>query len=135
MPQWTVRLPDDLAKQITELAKSRGFSSPRAFIREALRKEVLRVGSSDDLEARLAASLDRFARELRRLQTAQQAQFALTDSLARVIFTCVPEPPGDAIEPARSRAKLRYDRFIKSVALSMAGTSRTAFSELVGRDE
>ena len=132
MPQWTVRLPDELAEQVRKAAEERGFSSPRAFIREALRKELQAHGApAEELEKRLVASLDRLSGELRRIGTAQQAQFALTDALAKVFLVCVPEPPADAVDHARSRAMLRYDKFIKSVAKSMTGGSRAALTELV----
>jgi Arc/MetJ-type ribon-helix-helix transcriptional regulator len=136
MPQWTVRLPEELAEQVRKAAEERGFSSPRAFIREALRKELqAHGGPAEELEKRLVASLDRLSGEVRRIGTAQQAQFALTDALAKVFLVCVPEPPRDAVEHARSRAMLRYDKFIKSVATSMTGGSRAALSELVSHGE
>jgi Arc/MetJ-type ribon-helix-helix transcriptional regulator len=136
MPQWTLRLPEELAQQVQRAAKERGFLSPRGFIREALRKELQGpAGSAEDLEKRLVASLDRLTGELRRLGTAQQAQFALTDALAKVFFVCVPEPPTDAVEHARSRAMVRYEKFIKSVATAMSGGARAALTELVKHGE
>ncbi|MGD1092494.1 MAG: ribbon-helix-helix domain-containing protein [Bryobacteraceae bacterium] len=136
MPQWTVRLPEELALEICKAAEERGFSSPRALIREAVRKELqARGGAAEEMEGRLVASLDRLTAELRRLGTAQQAQFALTDALAKVFLVCIPEPPNDVVDHARSRAMLRYDKFIKSVAASMTGGSRTALTELVNHGE
>jgi Arc/MetJ-type ribon-helix-helix transcriptional regulator len=135
MPQWTVRMPDELAEQVLQAAQMRGFSSPRAFVRDALRKELNRGGPNNDVEVRVAASVDRLSRELQKLGTAQQAQFALTDALAKVFLMCVPEPPTEAADQARSRAMLRYDKFIRSVAASMSGASRAALSELTNRVE
>jgi Arc/MetJ-type ribon-helix-helix transcriptional regulator len=136
MPQWTVRLPEELAQQIRKAAEERGFSTPRAFIREAVRQELhARGGAAEEVENRLAASVDRLSSELRRLGTAQQAQFALTDALAKVFLVCIPEPPNDAVDHARSRAMVRYDKFIKSVAASMTGGSRSALTELVNHGE
>jgi Arc/MetJ-type ribon-helix-helix transcriptional regulator len=131
MPQWTIRLPEELAEQVQRTAKERGFSSPRGLIREALRREVQRTGGDTaEIEKRLAASLDRLCAELRKLGAAQQAQFALTDALAKVFFVCVPEPPGDTVEQARSRAMVRYEKFLKSVANGMTGGAQMALSEL-----
>jgi Arc/MetJ-type ribon-helix-helix transcriptional regulator len=136
MPQWTVRLPEELAQHVQRAAKERGFSSPRGFIREALRKELQGpAGDAENVEKRVVASLDRLAGELRRLSTAQQAQFALTDALAKAFFVCVPEPPRDAVEHARSRAMVRYEKFIKSVASAMTGGARAALIELVKHGE
>ena len=136
MPQWTVRLPEKLAQEVRVASEERGFSSPRAFVREALRNELRdRSGAAEELEKRLAASLDRLSGELRKLGTTQQAQFALTDALVKVFFVCVAEPPSDAVDHARSRAMFRYDKFIKSVAISMTGGSRAALNELVSHGE
>src|SRR4051794_973836 len=122
MAQWTIRLPDDLAKAVEETAKDRGFASPRAFIRDAIRKELRsRAEDADSVEARLAATLERLTREVRKLQAEQQAHFALTDGLAKAFLVCVAEPPAEAIEQARSRAKLRHDRLMRSVAASITG--------------
>jgi hypothetical protein len=133
MAQWTIRLPDELAKQICDSASERGFSNPRAFIRDAIRKEIrIRGEASQELEARMAATLERFGSELQKLYTAQQAQFALLDALAKVILTCVPEPPKESVDHARSHAMLRYDKFIKTVAASMTGSSRVVLTNLVG---
>jgi Arc/MetJ-type ribon-helix-helix transcriptional regulator len=132
MAQWTIRLPDELAQQIRQSAEERGFSNPRAFIRDAIRKELQTRGEANEqIEGRIAASVERLAGELQKLGTAQQAQFALTDALVKVILMCVPEPPKDAADHARSRAMLRYDKFIKSVAASMGGSSRAALTSLV----
>ena len=136
MPQWTVRLPEELVEQIRKATEERGFSSPRAFIREAVRKELFVRGlAGQEIEDRVAASLARQSAELRKLGATQQAQFALTDALAKLFLTCVPEPPNDAVDQARHRAMARYDRFIKSVAASMTGGSRAALTELVSHDE
>jgi Arc/MetJ-type ribon-helix-helix transcriptional regulator len=136
MPQWTVRMPEELAQQIRKAAEEHGFSSPRAFIREAVRKELQARGSAgEELENRVAASLDRLSSELRKLGAVQQAQFALTDALAKAFLVCVPEPPNDAVDHARSRAMVRYDRFIRSVAASMMGGSRAALRELITHGE
>ena len=136
MPQWTIRLPEELAEQIRHAAQERGFSSPRAFIREAVRKELQsHSAAAEELETRIAASLSRLSTELQRVTTAQQAQFALTDALAKLFLVCVPEPPNEVVGHARSRAMLRYDKFIKSVANSMAGASRAALTELVSNGE
>jgi hypothetical protein len=82
----------------------------------------------------VSASIDRLARDLRALQTAQQAVFALTDSLARLFLTCVPEPAPEVLDQAKRRARLRYDRFLKSVAQNMTADSQASLTELSERD-
>src|SRR5579885_3322751 len=109
-----------------------GASRQRARLYEAIENEL--GGRGEDLsqaEARIAASLERQGREIRRLATALHAHFAMTDTLAKVILLCVPEPPSDVYDQAKARAKARYERFLKSVAFSMKGDSRAALLELV----
>ena len=55
------------------------------------------------------------------------------DSLTRLFLTCIPEPPPDALEQAKRRARLRYDRFLVSVAQNMASDSRATLTELIDR--
>ncbi len=127
-------LPPDLHATLKETAHSRGFASVNAFIRSAVQNE-LRHGETalDRTEQNIAASIDRLVKEIRALHTAQQAAFALTDSLARLFLTCVPEPPQEILDQARRRAKLRYDRFLRSVAQNMTADSRATLAELADR--
>lgn len=53
-------------------------------------------------------------REVFRLGRAQQALFAYVDSLAKVLLTCIPEPPADVRAQAIARAKERHTRLVKS---------------------
>jgi hypothetical protein len=88
-----------------------------------------------DAEQRVAASLDQLGRQLRRLGTTQQAQFALTDAFARLFLICVPEPPKDVFELAKAKAKGRYAKLLRGVAENMTGEARATLGGLVDRDE
>jgi hypothetical protein len=94
----------------------------------------LRSSKSDgtDGEEIVAASIDRLSKEVRGLHTGQQALFATIDSLTRLFLTCVPEPPADALDQAKRRAKLRYGRFLVSVAKNMTADTRATLGELTG---
>jgi len=97
MPQRAIRFSETTAKGIQAAAEKRGFSSPTAFIRPAVEEEL--AGHKEELasaEQRLAASIEQVRQEVLPLGRAQQALFALVDSLAKVMLTCVPEPVGDA---------------------------------------
>jgi hypothetical protein len=96
---------------------------------------VGRESGVDAAEQRIAASLDRIARGIRSLRMGQQALFAFVDVLAKMLLTCVPEPPSDIHDQAVARGKLPYDRFLKSVGLSMVGDSQAAMAELQGRGQ
>ena len=60
------RLEPELNKRVELATKSGGFSNPSAFIRAAIERELAgRESGVDAAEERIAASLDRLAREIR----------------------------------------------------------------------
>jgi Arc/MetJ-type ribon-helix-helix transcriptional regulator len=99
-----LRYNAELNNRIEAATKKGGFSSHSAFIRAAIERELAgRESGVDAAEQRIAASLDRMAREIRNLRMGQQALFAFVDVLAKTFLTCVPEPPRDVQEePART---------------------------------
>jgi hypothetical protein len=115
-------------------ARGRGFRSANAYL-EAVVTRDLRDSTSEqaDREAFLAASLDRLSKEVRTLHTAQQALFASVDSLTRLFLTCIPEPPPEGLDQAKRKARLRYERFLLSVAQNMTSDSHATLTELIGR--
>ena len=131
MSQITVRVPGDLATKLQAEAEKRGFDSPSAFVRHAIQSE-LRQGESavNQVEERIAATVNRLAKEVRAVHTAQIATFAFVDAFAKVFLTCVPEPPNEMVDQAKARAKRRYEKFLISVAQGMAGESKGALKEL-----
>jgi hypothetical protein len=129
-----LRFDEKHVAEIAKAARDGGFASPSAFIRAAVERELKGQESNlDQTELRVTASLDRVARELRGVRLGHQALFAFVDSLAKTLLTCVPEPPPDSYNQAVARGKARYDRFLKSVGMGMAGDSQTALTELVRR--
>ena len=117
-----------------QTAAAKGFSSLAAYVRDLIEKDNRSTSESERLEASVAASIDRMAKEVRRLHSTNQALFALTDSLVRLFLTCTPEPPPEALDATKRRAKLRYDRFILSVAQNMSGDSRSALLDVLKGD-
>jgi hypothetical protein len=136
MPRRTIRLTTDTDERIQSVAKLRGYSSPSAFLRAAIKTEL---GECEDgmigTEERLAASVEQVRQEIFRLGRAQQALFAFLDSLAKVILTCVPEPGGEAMEAAVARARGRHTHLLKSAGQGMVGDSQFAMQDLVNRAE
>src|SRR5947199_9727558 len=108
MAPTTVRLPKPLSDRIGEELRKRGYSSLAAFIRTAVKNEL----DGRDSEDRLASTIERFARELRRLDTAHQAEFALLDALARVVLHCLPEPPAEVRDQVLAKVKERHQRLL-----------------------
>jgi hypothetical protein len=118
-------------KRIAKVTREAGFGSESAFVRAAIENELRRRGPADSQsDERAAASFERVALQIRRLMTGQQALFALVDTLAKTLLTCIPEPSGDAYQQAIARGKARYDRFLKSVGSGLSGESGRAFAEL-----
>jgi Arc/MetJ-type ribon-helix-helix transcriptional regulator len=131
MDHLNVRFPEDLARQLEEAVSQRGFSSASALVRYAVQNELHRRETAvAKIEERIAGSLNTLASEVRSVHTAHMATFALVDALAKVILTCLPEPPTEVAEQARSRAKRRYQKFLVSVAQGMTGESKGALREL-----
>jgi Arc/MetJ-type ribon-helix-helix transcriptional regulator len=116
---------------MAEAVRQRGFRSVSSFVRHALQNE-LRQGDAAaiHMEERIIATIARLASEVRAVHTAQMATYALADTLAKVILTCLPEPQGEVLEQAKSRGKRRYERFLVSVAQGMAGDSKRALEQL-----
>ena len=137
MARRTIRISDQLDSRIRKAATERGFANPTLFLRASLEALVREknVDDAGDLEQRLAATLERIGRDLFRVQRAQQAHFAVTDTLIKTLLTCLPEPPADVMAQAVARAKERYRRFVKSAGQNMVGDSSAALRDLVGNDE
>jgi Arc/MetJ-type ribon-helix-helix transcriptional regulator len=132
----TIRCGKELDDRIARTARDRGFRSASAFIRTAIENEIRhRGGESQQAEDRAAAGLERVVTEVRRVETGVQALFALVDTLAKTMLTCVPEPTGDAYQQAVARGKARYDRFLKSAGSALGGESGKTFLGLTDRVE
>ena len=132
----SARFDQEFNKKIDRAIKDGGFSSPSAFIRSAVERELAgRDSGLQEAEDRIAASLDRMAREIRSVRLGQQALFAFVDAMVKTLLTCLAEPPQDVYNQAVARGKLRYDHFLKSVGAGMVGDSEMAMKELVNRGE
>ena len=82
----------------------------------------------------MAASIRKCGRTCR-IERAQQALFALVDSLAKVVLTCVPEPRrrghGDGTRGRRNR----YSRLLTSAGHAMLSDSRLTMKDLISHGE
>ena len=127
----TLRLTESEHEAIRQDAKAKGYKSPSAFIRAAIRNEMDGRSEWTGFEQRLAAGIDRTNEEVARIGRGQQAALALLDALTKTVLTCIPEPPVDTRSQAVARARERYDRLIKSAGRAMAGDGQAAIRELV----
>lgn len=128
------RFKDELMKAAGETAKKRGYKSTNAFVAEATQNEIERGTSAmKESEERVAATIAALSREMRKQNNALQIQIALQDALVKYLLTCIPEPPeGDILEGNRARARLRYEKFIRSVTHNLTGGNlKTILAELM----
>ncbi len=133
MAKRTIRLPAELDKTIAEAATTQGFRTTSDFVRDALKSALDKSrerSAVEDSEQRLVAGLDRMARELRSVRRVQQAQFAFTETLVKLLLTCIPEPSSDIYAQAKARAMARYSEFLKSVGKAIDGDSKAVLAEL-----
>lgn len=136
MPQRAIRFSEATDRGIHEATEKRGFSSPTAFIRHAVEHEL--AGHAEQLvttEQRLVAGIEQVKGEVIGLGRSQQALFALLDSLAKILLTCIPEPDIHALEAAVARAQGRHARLLKSAGQAMGADSRLTMQELVRHGE
>jgi Arc/MetJ-type ribon-helix-helix transcriptional regulator len=136
MPRRTIRLTDAIDERIDSAAKLRGYSSPSAFLRAAIKKELGErteaIGASTE---EIVGSMREVRQDVRRIERAQQALFALVDSLAKIFLTCVPEPRGAAMESALAEARNRHARLLTNAGHAMLSDSLVAMEDLMSRGE
>ena len=111
-----VRVSADDQREIEDVAKTRGYHSPSAFIRNAIRNEINGHKELVGIEERISGSFERISTENFRLSRAVQTLIALVEALSKTVLTCVPEPPADVRPQAVALAKERYHRLIQSAA-------------------
>lgn len=132
----SVRLDSYLSERIDRATREHGFSNPSAFIRDAIQRALAgQENATEAAEQRIVASVDRVVGEIRKVRRVQQAAFAFADAQIKMLLTCIAEPPKEVHDQAVARGKLRYDRFLKSVGMSMVGDSAEAMKELLSRGE
>jgi Arc/MetJ-type ribon-helix-helix transcriptional regulator len=136
MPRRTIRLTEAIDERIDSAAKLRGYSSPSAFLRAAIKRELAErtegIGSSTE---QIVGCFREVQQDVRRLERAQQALFALVDSLAKAFLTCVPEPRGAALEPAVAEARNCHTRLLSNARQAMLSDSLVAMEDLISRGE
>ncbi len=134
MPRVNVRLDDELHDRLAKAAKGRGCRISQ------LVRDVLAAALGDNqasvvaaVEERISATLDRFAKDIRRLHTADQALYASFDTFVRLFLTCIPDPPSDSLTAAKVQGHYRYNNYLQNVARNMNGDARAALGELTNR--
>src|SRR5258708_5374786 len=129
-----VRLSREDRRRIDEAVKARGYTSPSAFIRSAIQKELNGRPELTEAEDRIAGGFERMSRDNVRIVRGQQALHALLDTFVKTVLTCMPEPSNDARPQAIARAKDRYHLLIKTAGQTMSGDALAALQDLLRND-
>ena len=129
-----VRVSAEDLSEMEEAARTRGYRSPSAFVRTAIRNELHGREELTGIEERIIGSFERLSNDTFRLGRALQALFALVDALSKTVLTCLPEPSADARPQAIALARDRYHRLIKSAGLAMSGEARVIMEDLLNHD-
>src|SRR5579875_2202711 len=83
MPQRSIRFSDRVLKEVDTVWRTRGFASPTAFIRYAVKQGLSeRQEGLTGAEERIAAALIQVRKDVLRVGRAQQALFAYVYTLA-----------------------------------------------------
>jgi len=135
MPKRSIRLTDAVDQRIQSATKLRGYSTPSAFLREAIKKELNEPGDGSAANEKILGLHQEVRQEVRRVERAQQALFALVDSFAKVFVTCVPEPRGEAMQLALGEARNRHARLLTNAGHAMLSDSMAAMEDLISRGE
>lgn len=124
----------EFREKVREASKNRGFRSEQAFILAACENEIRRGDNAEaatQFEAPVAATLTNLAKQGQSLYTLAHAQVALTDVLLKYVITCVVEPPEDALPAARVRARLRYEKLVRTAAEGISSKNRDTLRKMV----
>lgn len=131
MQRVNVRLDDKLYDRLDNAAKGRNCRISQ------LVRDILAGGLEDGqgsalavAEERISATLDRFAKDIRKLHTADQALYASFDTFVRIFLTCIPDPPSDTLMSAKMHGQQRYKNYLLNVARNVNGDARAALAEL-----
>ena len=129
-----VRVSAHDQNEIEQAASIRGYTSPSAFIRTAIRNELHGREELTGIEERIVSSFERLSNDNFRISRALQALFALLEALSKAVLTCVPEPTADSKQQAIALARDRYHRLVKSAGLAMSGEARATMEDLLSHD-
>jgi hypothetical protein len=123
-----------LRDKVRIAVKERGFRSEQAFLIAACEHELRETNHADatnQMEARIAATLTNLTKEVQSLFTLAHSQFALTNSLLQYVLTCMVEPPDDVLPAARARARARYTKILHHAAQEVATRNKATLEEVL----
>jgi len=105
-----VRVSVEDQREVEDAAKTRGYSSPSAFVRTAIRNELHGREELVGIEDRISGSFERLSNENVH------------------VLTSIPEPPAEARPQAVNLAKERYHRLVQSAAAGLSSVASARVS-------
>ncbi|ANK82067.1 MAG: CopG family transcriptional regulator [Parvibaculum sp.] len=129
-PRHHLYLDDELTEQLEALAAKPG-SSKSAIVSDALRSFLARRGATE-LDDRLKVRLDRFSRQLNRIERDQQILLESLALFVRYYLTVTAPLPEADQEAARALGHERFQAFIDQVGRRIAG-GRTLAGEVLAQ--
>lgn len=126
----TYRLPTDLIAQLEDYAARKRIS--KAIVLETALASFLSPDGPDRLEAALARRLDRFGRQLERLERHSAITNETLSLFIRFWLTHTPPLPDTAEAAAQAKGRERYEGFVEALGRRLA--RGRSFSDEIGEE-
>ncbi|QXL85227.1 DUF1778 domain-containing protein [Comamonas sp. NLF-1-9] len=121
---YTVRIDPEERALLEKVAARAGYRSLSAFLLAAAREKAQLIENDDVLSAmeeRMAATFGRVMQMIQTVNDGVQVNVSQVHYLAQAFFTCVPQPPPEAVDAAIDQAKIRHARWQEAVAADVEG--------------
>jgi len=130
-----VRLTAEERRRLTQVGQQWGCKTSADFVRASLTKHGDLTEAMHSLEKRQAATLAAVRSEIARLQRTEYVLFAMLENLAKTILTYMPPPAAENKASVIAQGRASYERYLKSVGISLHNGSKAAVERLAGLDE
>ena len=134
----TVRLTPEENQRLTQAAQERGYQGVAQFARASLARWVTQAQVIEEMhsaENRHAATLSAVRTEIMRLQRTEYVVFAMVDNLAKTLLTYLPPPAAENKASVIAQGRAGYERYLKTVGMSLHNGSKAAMESLAGLEE
>ena len=129
-----VWLTAEESQRLTAVAQQWGYKKSADFVRASLGKQGQLTEEVHSLEKRQAATMAAVRTEIARLQRTEYVLFAMLENLAKTILTYLPPPAAENKASVIAQGRAGYERYLKSVGMSLHNGSKAAVETLAGLD-
>lgn len=136
--KFSTRIPTELHAQLDAAAAERGGSGAKtAILVEALKAYFRSADEAvrrDEMEARVAATLNGVRKDIALVRNESQIGIALLDSFIRTYLVHTPPVPREAVEDAAVSAQDRYEKLMRRTPELLQGDNSilTKLAEVLG---